>query len=216
MKSVNNLSLGVVILALGLAASATIAGPGGQRSKSQTLIRRQAAQIRPLAPTARKHGSTPISLKFDARTAKAFQLNGGGTGKSTGLSAFAPQAGGPYLTGLSVSFHTNNDDKDWDSNIEVAVDNHRWLVGRGYVGYGTHFGDGSDHGPFVIPISGYYTPADLRSGRLFVIIHPNGNDTWKFRTARLLFQFSDGSWQSWGWGDTWVSESARQSLHVWP
>lgn len=205
------LIIGVLALT---AIYATNALAGGQTSDTTSLAARK-KQALGVATTKYTQGAAPAALKLDSSTTTALSLNGSEATKTSG-NRFGEFAGAmPYLTGIYISFHTNDDDKDWDSNIDVAIDNYQWLVGRGNVGYGTVFRDHTDQGPFMIPVAGRYTPADLRAGRLFVTIYPVGNDTWKFRTSRLHFQFSDGSWQAWSWGDTWASQSSRVALHTW-
>lgn len=164
-----------------------------------------------VAGQVRKHGPK-TSYKAGKRVAMAATVKPGTPRvKATGNRGGTPAK----LTSISIQFHTNNDDKDHDSSVEVALDNSTYLVGKGTVGGGTRFPDNSDSQVYGIPVAGYYTPDNLVHGRLFVIIHPNGNDTWKFRVSALKLTYSDGRVSTISWGNTWVSEDDPQALMTW-
>ena len=96
------------------------------------------------------------------------------------------------LTRASVSFHTNDEDKDDDSRVEVTVR----LIDQTIVAsiddeFG-HFDDHSDAGPFDLLISQATNRGALKTGSVAVKINPNGNDTWRFNFFLDLL-FDDGA-----------------------
>jgi hypothetical protein len=84
------------------------------------------------------------------------------------------------LTRASVSFHTNDEDKDDDSQVEVTVRLMDQTVVASIADEFGHFDDHSDAGPFDLPITQATTRGQLKTGRVAVKIHPSGRDTWRF------------------------------------
>jgi hypothetical protein len=97
----------------------------------------------------------------------------------------------PRLTDAYVHFHTNDDDKDSDTTVQVIVANNSGqTVAQLQGGYG-HFDDNSDNN-ISLSIINEPVATELSAGRVTVIIGPNGNDTWKFNVDVIL-RFSDGN-----------------------
>ena len=93
------------------------------------------------------------------------------------------------LNRASVTFHTNDEDKDNDTWVDVVV---KLIDGSEVTSIGdqfAHFGDNSDAGPFdLIPIKSA-TRGQLKTGSVTVTISPNGNDTWRMNFfVDLLFE----------------------------
>jgi hypothetical protein len=114
---------------------------------------------------------------------------------TAGAAAAAPHhpaAAGAVLKKATVSFHTNDEDKDADSHVTVWVrDQNNTTAAMISADFG-HFDDHSDNGPFALQIKNPSSWDDLEQGSTTVRIDPNGNDTWRFDvTVDLLF--SDGS-----------------------
>jgi hypothetical protein len=97
------------------------------------------------------------------------------------------------LTGANVTFHTNDDDKDYNTSFTVNV-----LLGEtrvaGTGGMFAKFGDNSDAGPFALLVHIPVTRDELlkRGGAVLIYIAPSGNDTWRFNFL-LDLVFSDGA-----------------------
>src|SRR4029078_2596940 len=85
------------------------------------------------------------------------------------------------LTRASVTFHTNDEDKDDDSRVEVTVRllDQTVVVARISDTFG-HFDDHSDAGPFDLLITQAVTRGELKTGSVAIKIEPNGKDTWRF------------------------------------
>ncbi|SRR5260370_26027497 len=99
----------------------------------------------------------------------------------------------PTLTGANITFHTNDEDKDWDTKVFVVVrlgDAQGPVVAR-IAGFFTKFDDRSDAGPFDLWVVTPSTREELKRGQVEVSIKPNGNDTWRFNFLLDLI-FSDG------------------------
>ena len=92
------------------------------------------------------------------------------------------------VSGLSVLFHTNDDDKDNDTGISVTIAN--GSVAEWHQTQNETFPDQSDRtkvlNPSSVPLSA------LRGQLLQICISPNGNDTWRFNVT-LTGTPSDGS-----------------------
>jgi hypothetical protein len=81
-------------------------------------------------------------------------------------SIAVPPPPDPLLTRASVTFHTNDDDKDNDTLVEVEVrlSDQRTVVAKlsDYLG---HFPDHSDAGPFALLMVHPARRSQLRTGR---------------------------------------------------
>jgi hypothetical protein len=98
------------------------------------------------------------------------------------------------LTGANITFHTNDENKDWDTIVSVLVrlgGEQGPAVARVY-GIFSEFRDHSDAGPFDLWLVRSVTRDELRRGEVEISIQPNGNDTWRFNFL-LDFLFSDGA-----------------------
>ena len=96
------------------------------------------------------------------------------------------------LTRASVSFHTNDEDKDGDSQVEVTVRLMDQTVVASIADEFGHFDDNSDAGPFDLLITQAASRGALKTGSVAVKISPNGNDTWRFNFFLDLL-FDDGA-----------------------
>ena len=98
------------------------------------------------------------------------------------------------LTRASVEFQTNDEDKDDDTLVEVAVHLQDGTVvatttfGEDWQNFG-HFDDHSHSGPFDLLLEQPATRGQLKTGSVSVAIQPNGNDTWRFNfLVDMLFE----------------------------
>ena len=96
------------------------------------------------------------------------------------------------LIRASVSFHTNDEDKDDDSRVDVTVRLMDQTVVASIADEFGHFDDHSDAGPFDLLIKQAATRGELKTGSVAVQIEPNGNDTWRFNFFLDLL-FDDGA-----------------------
>jgi len=96
------------------------------------------------------------------------------------------------LTRASVTFHTNDDDKDDDTRVDIYVRlaDKRTIVAKLVECLG-HFSDHSDAGPYNLVLIKSVSRDELRTGNVDLEIVPNGNDTWRFNFLVDLY-FSDG------------------------
>jgi hypothetical protein len=96
------------------------------------------------------------------------------------------------LIRVSVSFHTNDEDKDDDSRVDVTVRLMDQTVVASIADEFGHFDDHSDAGPFDLLIKQAAIRGELKTGSVAVKIEPNGNDTWRFNFFLDLL-FDDGA-----------------------
>jgi hypothetical protein len=98
----------------------------------------------------------------------------------------------PTLTGATITFQTNDDDKDDTTKVEVKV---RLRDGRTVVAESSNefakFGNDSEMGPFALLVVNPVTREQLKTGRVTIAILTAGNDTWRFNFLLDLI-FSDG------------------------
>jgi len=121
--------------------------------------------------------------------------------------------GDPILTQAWASFHTNDDDKDHDTLLEITLNNgtNELAAVNGIIG---EFSDHSDMGPFALTVQGEWRKSDIRqpgtSSRLRII--PDGNDTWRFNFF-LELVYADGTHQNWEWYNLQLKED-RNTIAV--
>ncbi len=104
-----------------------------------------------------------------------------------------PPPDNPALLRASVTFHTNDDDKDHDTAVGVYVVLRDETVAYIYDEFG-HFPDHSDSGPYTLLLVRRLARLAIRQADVFIKIDPVGADTWRFNFV-LDFLFDDGSHQ---------------------
>jgi hypothetical protein len=115
-------------------------------------------------------------------------------------SIAVPPPPDPLLTRASVTFHTNDDDKDNDTLVEVEVrlSDQRTVVAKlsDYLG---HFPDHRDAGPFTLLMVHPVRRSQLRTGNVNILASANTTfppfghgDTWRFNFVVDLV-FDDGA-----------------------
>jgi hypothetical protein len=104
----------------------------------------------------------------------------------------------PTLTGATITFQTNDDDKNDDTGIVVDVDaplpRGKTVVAQITGQFGT-FGNNSEAGPFALPVLVPGVTRDrLKKGSVTIGIStlPGNDDTWRFNFLLDLI-FSDGA-----------------------
>jgi hypothetical protein len=98
----------------------------------------------------------------------------------------------PMLTGATITFQTNDDDKRAETEVDVKV---RLRDGRTVVAEISNefatFGNDSEMGPFALLVVNSVTREQLKTGHVTIGILTDGNDTWRFNFLVDLI-FSDG------------------------
>jgi hypothetical protein len=94
------------------------------------------------------------------------------------------------LEAATISFHTNDDDKNGDTNVYVSVQKGTTVAAQITDQFG-HFDNNTDAGPYDLLLVNQLTREELKTGNVTIAITPNGNDTWKFNFF-LDLRFSDG------------------------
>jgi len=109
----------------------------------------------------------------------------------------APPPPDALLSRADITFHTNDDDKDADTRVDVQVrlSDQRTVVAQmsNYLG---HFPDHSDAGPFTLLMVQPVSRSRLQTGNVDILIAatttlpPFGHgDTWRFNfVVDLLFE----------------------------
>lgn len=84
------------------------------------------------------------------------------------------------LNSGTISFHTNDEDKDDDTNITVTVRQSDGTIAAHISDGLGHFNDHSDNGPYTLQVFNPGTRGEMSTGNITIRIDPNGNDTWRF------------------------------------
>ena len=101
-------------------------------------------------------------------------------------------AGNAKLTGGAVTFVTADENRDWDTGIDVSVQTPEGAeVASLSVPFG-EFKDGTTAGPYPLDVLTDVGQDDVSGGTATVTIHPHGNDTWRF-DFRLRLRFADAT-----------------------
>jgi hypothetical protein len=109
-----------------------------------------------------------------------------------------PPPDNPMLARASVTFHTNDDDKDHDTTVGVYVVLRDETIAYIYDEFG-HFPDHSDSGPYTLLLVRRLPRHAIRQAKVLVEAKPvmdfgGRGDTWRFNFV-LDFLFEDGSHQ---------------------
>ncbi len=95
------------------------------------------------------------------------------------------------LVNSTVLFHTNNEDKDYDTYVTITVyDENNTLCAIIADDLG-HFNDNSTTGPYGLNIINPSSKESLQRGKVMIHIDPNGHDTWRLNFV-LDLAFSNG------------------------
>jgi hypothetical protein len=100
----------------------------------------------------------------------------------------------PLLTRASLTFHTNDEDKDSDTLVEVEVRLSDGTVVAKLSDHLGHFDDHSDAGPFVLLMVQPVHRSQLRTGSVNILAFApfSHGDTWRFNFVVDLL-FDDGA-----------------------
>jgi hypothetical protein len=102
------------------------------------------------------------------------------------------------LISVSATFHTNNDDKDDDTELTISLTKGNQLFATTPQPILGLFDDGTNNGPFYLLVTPGVKKADIPNAITTVHIEPNGNDTWRF-DYKLVLGFSDQSNSEYLW-----------------
>ena len=115
----------------------------------------------------------------------------------------------PTLTNASISFHTNNEDKDDDTHVTVEVRDQDNVLAASIANDFGQFRDNSDHGPFGLRVRNPSEKAALQRGTVEIHIDPNGHDTWRFNFD-IDLHFDDGTHLSGGAQELTLTQNRRE------
>jgi hypothetical protein len=90
-----------------------------------------------------------------------------------------------------IWFHTNDDDKDGDTRVEISVETVLGIAVASLSDDLGHLDDHTDAGPFDLELVAFPTRGQLRNGHVSIKIVPNGDDSWHFNFV-VDFLFADG------------------------
>jgi hypothetical protein len=113
----------------------------------------------------------------------------------------------------TYSFHTNGNDKDWDSQVGIDLVSNGSPVGSRYDFNHDHnvdhWNNDSDEGPWDCPLSQNWDAATLAQSIVRFTLSPNGSDTWECN-AFLTLYLSDQSTRGYSWPNlTFVNHDSK-------
>jgi hypothetical protein len=96
------------------------------------------------------------------------------------------------LESAAVSFRTNDEDKDHDTNVTVEVrDRGGELAARISDTFGA-FHDQTSNGPYELQVLNGTQKSELKNGTVLVRVDPKGDDTWRCN-VEVDLHFDDNS-----------------------
>jgi len=113
------------------------------------------------------------------------------------------------LANASVSFQTNNNDKDDDTRVSIQICDDDGVVCARISNFFGHFDNREPAGPYALNVINASTKDKLQRGKLYLRIDPNGHDTWQFNFF-VEMKFSDGSTLSAGANGVDLTQDRRQ------
>jgi hypothetical protein len=84
------------------------------------------------------------------------------------------------LTRASITFQTNDEDKDDDTLLDVTVALMDGTVVAQVSDDFATFHDNHEDGPYDLELVDPRTRGEMKGGNVTLKISPNGNDTWRF------------------------------------
>jgi hypothetical protein len=114
------------------------------------------------------------------------------------------------LTNATITFRTNDNDKDDNTHVIVTIHDAANQVAARISSDFEHFDNNSTHGPFGLTIENPSTFENLQTGSVAIHIDPVGHDTWKFNAYVDLY-FSDGQHLSGEFGNQQLTQDNRDT-----
>ncbi|KAM7214554.1 hypothetical protein V8F06_010036 [Rhypophila decipiens] len=100
--------------------------------------------------------------------------------------------GEPTLTAASITFHTNDEDKDYNSHLTITLKDSTKTISATVDSDFVHFDDDHNYGPYNLELFYPSTRSEVRAGTVTLRLDPKGHDTWRFNWQMTL-TFSDGT-----------------------
>ncbi|HST19346.1 MAG TPA: hypothetical protein VLK36_17025 [Gaiellaceae bacterium] len=118
------------------------------------------------------------------------------------------------LTRASITFQTNDEDKDDDTLLDVTVALLDGTVVAQTSDVFATFHDNHEDGPFDLELVDPRTRGELKGGNVTLKISPNGNDTWRFNFFLDLLFDDDAHLIAWARGLELSDSQQEQSFGV--
>jgi hypothetical protein len=118
------------------------------------------------------------------------------------------------LTRASISFQTNDEDKDVDTLLDVTV---ALMDGTVVAQVSDFFGtlhDNHEDGPYDLELVDPRTRGEMKGGNVTLKISPEGNDTWRFNFFLDLLFDDDAHLIAWARGLELSDSQREQSFGV--
>ena len=107
----------------------------------------------------------------------------------------------PLLTSIQIKFHTNNDDLDSDSKVDIvfvcgnngifaSADGNTW--GQLYANAGFHNNQSTQWATVPLHLTPRLTRFQVYACATELVLHPVGHDTWRFNYY-VQMHYSDGT-----------------------
>jgi hypothetical protein len=171
-------------------ASPTTIDAGGQSTLTWNVSNADTIQLSPGFGSVQSTGSVTVAPGATQQYTLAVKGLDGRT-----ANAFATVNVNPpplTLTAANISFHTNDEDRDHDTNESIYIKCTGNTVASLNGTFGDNgFPDNSDRGPFGLAVGSHPRLDQISNCQLHIDQSPNGNDTWRFN-VHLHVEFSNG------------------------
>ena len=118
------------------------------------------------------------------------------------------------LTRASITFQSNDEDKDDSTLLDVTVALMDGTVVAQVSDFFGTFHDNNEDGPYDLELVDPRTRGELKGGNVTLKITPDGNDTWRFNFFLDLLFDDDAHLISWARGLELSDSQREQSFGV--
>ncbi len=118
------------------------------------------------------------------------------------------------LTRASITFQTNDEDKDDSTLLDVSVALMDGTVVAQVSDFFGTFHDNNEDGPYDLELVDPRTRGELKGGNVTLKIGPDGNDTWRFNFFLDLLFDDDAHLIAWARGLELSDSQVEQSFGV--
>jgi hypothetical protein len=118
------------------------------------------------------------------------------------------------LTRASITFQTNDEDKDDDTLLDVTVALMDGTVVAQFSDVFGTFHDNAEDGPLDLELVDPRTRGEMKGGNVTLKISPQGNDTWRFGFFLDLLFDDDAHLIAWARGLELSDSQREQSFGV--
>ena len=96
-----------------------------------------------------------------------------------------------YVIGVSLRFHTKDNDKDYDTSLDIRLCNKDGVLFAERTGISGHWAEKTSY-LVALDLKNALLLSQVSEGSVHLAIHPNGTDTWEFKYDLWIFYSNNG------------------------